>query len=306
MIGNTRTTRLAGPGLAMGSMLSVQLGAALAVPVMEAHGSFGITAQRLSCAALAMTLLVRPRFSRFDGRQWLAALALGATMAFMTLSYFEAVTLIPIGPAVTIDFLGPLAIAAVALKGWARLGLPALAAFGVAAISYGHGGWLLAPVGMLFALVAACGWALYIVLTRHVGRLFPDNDGLALSFIVAALVALPLAFVIAPSGLSWAQLPAAASLAVLAPLIPFSFEMMALRRMDIGPFSILMSLEPALGAIFGYLLLRQVLSLQQIIGVFAVVIASVCAVYMTSFKKPSHSAAAAASDEDIALCKGTS
>lgn len=306
MVANTKMAGLAGPGLAMGSMLSVQLGAALAVPVMESHGSFGVTAQRLACAALAMIVLVRPRFARFDGRQWLAALALGATMAFMTLSYFEAVTLIPIGPAVTIDFLGPLAIAAVALKGWARLALPALAACGVAAISYGHGGWLLAPIGMAFALVAACGWALYIVLTRHVGRLFPDNEGLALSFVAAALVALPLAFVVAPSGLSWAQLPAAASLAVLAPLIPFSFEMMALRRMDIGLFSILMSLEPAIGAIFGFVLLRQVLSLQQIVGVFAVVIASVCAVYMTSFKKRPQVATAATSDEDSSLCKGMS
>ena len=304
MMGNNKMARLAGPGLAMGSMLSVQLGAALAVPVMAAHGSFGITAQRLACAALAMTLLVRPRYARFDGRQWLAALALGATMAFMTLSYFEAVTLIPIGPAVTIDFLGPLAIAAIALKGWTRLALPALAAFGVAAISYGHGGWLLAPIGMVFALVAACGWALYIVLTRHVGRLFPNNDGLALSFIVAALVALPLAFVIAPTGLSWAQLPAAASLAVLAPLIPFSFEMMALRRMEIGLFSILMSLEPAIGAIFGFAILRQVLSLQQIIGIVAIVTASVCAVYMTSFKKPPRRVAAPTSGEDIALSKG--
>lgn len=306
MTGNTRSARLAGPTLAMGSMLSVQLGAALAVPVMEAHGSFGITAQRLGCAALAMTLLVRPKFTRFSGRQWLAALALGATMAFMTLSYFEAVTLIPIGPAVTIDFLGPLAIAVISLKGWARIVLPALAASGVAAISYGHGGWLFAPVGMVFALVAACGWAVYIVLTRYVGRLFPDNDGLALSFIVAALVALPFADVIAPSGLSWAWLPAAASLAALAPLIPFSFEMMALRRMEIGVFSILMSLEPAIGAVFGYLILRQVLSLQQIIGIVAVVMASVCAVYLTSFKKRPDATVAVPSDKDVALCKGLS
>jgi len=229
-------------------MLCVQLGAAVAVPVMVRHGSFGITAERLVCAAVVMLVLVRPNFARFDRRQWIAAMALGTTMALMTMSYFEAVTRIPIGPAITIDFLGPLAVAVVALKGWAKFALPLLAAFGVLAICYGHEGWLFDPFGMLFALAAACGWAGYIILMRHVGRLFSEQQGLCLSFIVAAAVALPLAFAIEPSELLLAQLPAAAGLAVLTPLIPFSLEMMALRRMDMGAFSILMSLEPALGA----------------------------------------------------------
>jgi inner membrane transporter RhtA len=225
-------------------------------------------------------------------------------MALMTLSYFEAVTLIPIGPAVTIDFLGPLAVAAVALKGWIRLALPALAGFGVLAISYGHGGWLFDPIGMLFALGAACGWAGYIVLMQHTGRLFSEQEGLSLAFIAAALVALPLAFVVAPSELSLARLPAAAGLALLTPLIPFSLEMMALRRMDIGAFSILMSLEPAIGAIFGFLILHQVLSLQQIVGVLAVMSASVGAVYLTSFKKLVGTSPEASLENDIILCDG--
>jgi inner membrane transporter RhtA len=277
--------RLTGPGLALGSMLCVQLGAAVAVPVMVLHGSFGITAMRLVCAALVMLLLVRPNFASFTKRQWIAAAALGTTMALMTLSYFEAVTRIPIGPAITIDFLGPLSVAVVALKGWTKFALPLLAAFGVLAICYGHEGLLFDPIGMLFALAAACGWACYIVLMRHVGRLFSEQEGLSLSFIAAALVALPLAFAVEPSELSLAQLPAAAGLAVLTPLIPFSLEMMALRRMDVGAFSILMSLEPALGAIFGYLILDQILSAQQIIGILAVMVASVGAVYLTSPKK---------------------
>jgi inner membrane transporter RhtA len=117
---------------------------------------------------------------------------------------------------------------------------------------------------------------------RHVGRLFSEQEGLALSIIVAAFVALPLAFLIEPSELSLAQLPAAAGLAVLTPLIPFTLEMMAMRRMDIGAFSILMSLEPALGGIFGFLILGQILSGQQVIGILAVMAASVAAVYLTS------------------------
>jgi len=263
-------------------MLSVQLGAAVAVPVMVLHGSFGMTAMRLVCAAMVMLVLVRPNFASFTRRQWIVAMVLGTTMALMTMSYFEAVTRIPIGPAITIDFLGPLAVAAVALKGWSKLALPLLAAFGVLAICYGREGWLFDPVGMLFALAAACGWAGYIVLMRHVGRLFSEQDGLSLSFIAAALVAVPLAFAIEPSQLSLAQLPAAAGLAVLTPLIPFSLEMMALRRMGMGAFSILMSLEPAFGAVFGYLILHQILSAQQIMGILLVMGASIGAVYLAS------------------------
>jgi inner membrane transporter RhtA len=100
-------------------MLSVQLGAAVAVPVMVLHGSFGMTAMRLVCAALVMLVLVRPNFASFTREQWFAVMALGTIMALMTMSYFEAVTRIPIGPAITIDFLGPLAVAVVALKGLA-------------------------------------------------------------------------------------------------------------------------------------------------------------------------------------------
>lgn len=115
---------------------------------------------------------------------------------------------------------------------------------------------------------------------------------------------MPLAFAIAPSELSLARLPAAGSLALLTPLIPFSLEMMALRRIDIGAFSILMSLEPAIGAIFGFLILHQLLSLQQIIGVLAVMIASIGAVYFTSFKKLPGTNPETSSESGTILCDG--
>ncbi len=265
-------------------MTSVQLGAALAVQVMVIHGSFGITAMRLVCAAVVMLVLVRPNIFKFSRRQWLGALALGGAMAFMTLAYFEAVTLIPIGPAVTIDFLGPLAVAVVALTGWSRYVLPLLAVGGVVAISWSTGGWLFNPVGILFALVSACGWAAYIVLMQHVGRLFSKQDGLCLSIVIAATIAFGIVLVLKPSEMSLPLLPVSAGLALLAPLIPFSLEMVALRRMDMGAFSILMSLEPAIGALLGFLVLHQMLSLQQIAGVFAVMIASAGAVYLSAFK----------------------
>lgn len=264
----------------MGSMISSQLGIAFAVPLMVAHGSFGISALRLGFAALFCLAWVRPNFRRFDRRQWVAALALGAAMAMMTMCFFTAARLIPMGPAITIDFLGPLGVAVIALRGWPRLILPLTAAFGVLAVSHGSHGRLLDTAGILFALAAACGWAGYIVLMRHVGRLFSAQEGLCLSLLAAAALALPAACFLEPP-VDWlGQLPAVAGLAVLSPLLPFGLEMAAMRRMEMGTFSIIMSLEPVFGAVFGFIILGQALSLIQVGGVLVVMAASAGAVVL--------------------------
>ena len=274
-------SRITGPGLAMGSMFSAQFGAALAVPLMVAQGSFGVSALRLACAAVLSLIFIRPNFRSFDLRQWRGAVALGLVMAAMTLCYFMAVTKIPVGPAITFDYLGPLSIAIMSLRGWPQVILPALATGGVLAMTYSNHGWLFAPAGILFALAGAVGWAGYIVLMRHVGQLFSDQDGLCLSFTIAAIVALPLTFIFEPSRHWLANLPAIAGLALLFPLIPFGLELVALRRMEMGTFSILMSLEPAIGALLGFCLLGQTLSLRQMSGVLAVMAASAGAVLMS-------------------------
>ena len=293
-----RRSALSGAGLALGSMFSVQLGAAVAVPAMALHGSVGITALRLICAAAALALLVRPRLRRFDGRQWRAALLLGLAMAGMTMAYFAAVLRIPLGAATTIDFIGPLAVAALSLKGWPRLALPALALLGVMAITRSATGWLLDPIGVGFALVSAAGWGSYIVLMRHVGRLFQGQEGLCLSLLAAALASLPFAATIDPAGLAPAQWPVAAGLALLVPLIPYSLEMVALRRVNMGAFSILMSLEPAIGATLGFVVLAQALTLQQGLGVAAVVLASAGAVHFAPETAPAEECSGNI-DEDV-------
>ncbi len=293
--------RLAGPGLALSSALTVQFGAAITVPVMLVHGAIGITAMRLGCAAVMMLLLARPDFRRFDRRQWIGAVALGLTIALMTQCYFQAVTRIPIGAGITIDFLGPLAVALVALKGWSRIVLPLLAAAGVAAITLTPTGLAFSSVGVAFALASAATWACYILLMQRLGRLFTGYDGLATVFLIAAVAALPTAYVIAPHEISWGVLPVSAGLAILTPFIPFSLEMMALRRMDIGTFSILMSLEPAFGTVFGFLILRQMLDLQQIMGIAAVMTASISAVYLTSIRRPSDGRSGVTSEDCLAM-----
>jgi inner membrane transporter RhtA len=277
---------LAGPGLAFGSMICSQLGIAVAVPLMVAHGSFGMSSLRVVFAALLCTAWVRPNFRRFSRRQWLAALALGAAMAFMTMCFFTAAKLIPMGPAITIDYLGPLAVAVFALRGWPRFVLPLLAAIGVLAVSIGNHNHLLDPAGILFAAGAACGWAAYIILMRHVGNLFTALEGLCLSLIFAAALALPAAWLLAPPSGWLDNLPFVAVLAVLSPLLPFALEMGAIRRLEIGRFSIIMSLEPAIGAAFGFLILGQALSIRQLAGVLLVMAASAGAVLLPSLTRP--------------------
>ncbi len=272
----------AGASFAICAIVSAQIGVVASVPLMESEGSFRISALRLACAALVTLIVVRPNLRIYDRRQWKGAIALGIAMAFMLLCYFAAVTRIPAGIAIAIQFLGPVGVAVYAMKGWSRIILPGLAAVGIAAMSLGNDGWLLSPTGVAFALAGALGWASHIVLMRRIGILFSAHDGLCLSITIAAIIALPVSYVLEPAGQWFAHLPAIAGLALLLPLIPFVLEMMALRRIDIGTFSILMSLEPALGAFLGFMVLGQHLSSQQLAGMFAVMGASLCAVALSS------------------------
>ncbi len=275
---------MTGPSLVMGSMFSSQLSAVVTVPLMLKHGSFGISAMRLVWAAIFTLALVRPDFRNFNPSQWRGGIALGVAMAAMTMCYLTAVAMIPVGPATTIDFLGPLGIAILALKGWPRVILPLLAACGVLAMAYGAHGWLFSPGGILFALGSAVAWAAYIVLMRHVGRLFSAQEGLCLSFAVAAIVAVPVACLLDSPAHWLGQLPAMSALALLSPLLPFALEMAALRRLEMGTFSILMSLEPAIGAMLGFFLLGQALWPRQVLGIVAVTVASMVAVALSSIR----------------------
>lgn len=261
-------------------MFTAQLGAAASVPVMQTHGPFMVSATRLVCAALLGIIWFRPRFVRLTGYQLKIIASLGLASAVTTTFFFAASTRIPVGAAATIDFLGPLSVAAYELKGWRRIILPLLAGAGVATMTFDGAGLLLDPTGVLFALVAACGWAAYILILKPAGALFPAQDVVVFSLMCAALAAMPIAAMIEPVTPIIPELPIIAGLAVLAPLLPFALEIAAIRCMQVGTFSILMSLEPAFGALLGLLVLGQTLSLQQIAGMCAVIAASIAAVAM--------------------------
>ncbi|RKE36800.1 inner membrane transporter RhtA [Paraburkholderia sp. BL23I1N1] len=263
------------------SMSSVQFGAALSAPTMATYGSLSTTWLRLCWAAVVLALLVRPRFFTYSRSHWFAAGALGAAMAGMTLCFFAALQRIPLGLAVAIDFLGPLAVATFAVRRARALLWPALAIAGVLLLSHDRAGWIGESLGVLLALGAALGWGSYIVLMKKTGALFAGLEGLSVSLIAAALVATP--FGLAQTGIHIAagQIAATAGLAVLVPLLPYALEMVALRHMPAASFGILMSVEPAIGALAGFVVLHQPMGVTQIAGTLLVVAASVGAVVAT-------------------------
>ncbi|AXL53244.1 permease [Paraburkholderia caffeinilytica] len=263
------------------SMSSVQFGAALSAPTMAEYGSLSTTWLRLCWAAAVLALLVRPRLFAYSRSHWLAAGALGAAMAGMTLCFFAALQRIPLGLAVAIDFLGPLAVATFAVRRGRALLWPALAIAGVLLLSRDRAGWIGEPLGVLLALGAALGWGSYIVLMKKIGTVFAGLEGLSVSLIAAALVATPFGFAQSGMHIAAGQIAATAGLALLVPLLPYALEMVALRHMPAASFGILMSVEPAIGALAGFVVLHQPMSVPQIAGTLLVVAASVGAVVAT-------------------------
>ena len=255
------------------SMSSVQFGSALSAPSIIAYGPFGTTWLRLAWAAVLLALIVRPPVLRYTRAQWQMAGMLGACMAGMTLCFFTAIERIPLGLAVAIDFLGPLAVATFAFGlGW-RLIWPLIAGAGVLLLAHDGNGWIGDTTGILFAFGAATGWGLYIILMKKAGTAFEGLQGLSMSLIVAAIVATPFGLLDLPR-MTAEGVITIAGLALLVPLIPYALEMIALRRMSTSSFGILMSLEPALGALAGFLVLSQPMTVLQITGTVLVVAAS--------------------------------
>ncbi|WP_210189787.1 EamA family transporter [Ensifer aridi] len=256
------------------SMSSVQFGAALSTPVMQELGPFGTTWLRLCFAAVALMLFVRPPLLSYGKQQWFAAAALGTAMATMTLCFFAAIERIPLGLAVAIDFLGPLTVATIFGGGGWRLLCPAVAAAGVLCLSWDGSAWVGDTLGVLFALGAAAGWGSYIVLMKQAGQQFTGLEGLSVSLLFAALVATPFGLHKAALGLSPELAFMTGLLALLVPLLPYALEFVALRWMKASAFGILMSLEPAIGAGAGFIVLGQALTPSQMLGVALVITAS--------------------------------
>ncbi|QWB24890.1 MULTISPECIES: DMT family transporter [Streptomyces] len=265
-------------GLVLAGGISVQFGGALAVTLMPRAGALGVVALRLLVAAVVLLLVCRPRLRGHSRTDWGTVVVFGITMAAMNGLFYQAVARIPLGPAVTLEVLGPLALSVLASRRAINLVWAALALAGVFLL--GGGGFSgLDPVGAAFALGAGAMWAAYIVFSARTGRRFPQADGLALAMAVGAVLFLPLG--IAESGtklLDPVTLGLGAAVALLSSVLPYTLELLALRRLPASTFAILMSLEPAIAATAGFLILDQALTAMEAAAIALVVAASMGAV----------------------------
>ncbi|WP_225828654.1 EamA family transporter [Streptomyces naphthomycinicus] len=253
-------------------IVSVQVGSALAKHLFDAVGSFGTVALRLFFAAAVLLLVWRPS-PRMSRRTWTVVLGYGVILGSMNLCFYLALSRIPLGIAVTIEFLGPLAVALAGSRRWPDALWAVLAAGGVVLLTEGRGE--LDPVGLLFGLAAGTCWGLYILIGAALGRHTAEGEGLALGMAVAALVAVP--FGVVDGGTSLIQpwvLIAGLGVALLSSVIPYSLDLEALRKVPPHVFGILMSLEPAMAALIGLVVLHESLHWSQWIAVLCVVAAS--------------------------------
>ncbi|MBZ9640656.1 DMT family transporter [Streptomyces sp. PSKA30] len=265
-------------GLVLAGGISVQFGGALAVTLMPRAGALGVVALRLLVAAVVLLLVCRPRLRGHSRTDWGTVIVFGITMAAMNGLFYQSVARIPLGPAVTLEVLGPLALSVLASRRALNLVWAGLALAGVVLLSGGGFGDL-DPVGAAFALGAGAMWAAYIVFSARTGRRFPQADGLALAMAVGALLFLPLG--IAESGAKLVDpvtLGLGASVALPSSVLPYTLELLALRRLPAPTFAIMMSLEPALAATAGFLVLDQALTAMEAAAIALVIAASMGAV----------------------------
>ncbi|MFE2263472.1 EamA family transporter [Streptomyces griseosporeus] len=274
----SRRAALGPVGLVLAGGVSVQFGGALAVKLMSRAGALGVVSLRLLVAAVILLLVCRPRLRGHSRTDWGTVVVFGIAMAAMNGLFYQSVDRIPLGPAVTLEVLGPLALSVLASRRAINLVWAGLALTGVFLL--GGGGFSgLDPLGVAFALGAGAMWAAYIIFSARTGRRFPQADGLALAMAVGAVLFLPLG--IAESGtklLDPVTIGLGAAVAVLSSVLPYTLELLALRRLPASTFAIMMSLEPALAATAGFLILHQSLAATEAIAIALVIAASMGAV----------------------------
>jgi inner membrane transporter RhtA len=253
---------------------SIQWSAALVQPAFVALGPTATSAWRFLMGALILLAATRPRVRTWRRAQWRAAVVLGITVAFMNVCFYHAIARIPLGSAVTIEFLGPLSVAVLGRRSRRHLMFALVAAIGVVLLMHPGGGVTL--VGALFALGSGVGWAGYVFAASRVGGTTAGLDGLAVSMSISALVTLPW---------SWSRLdlvtqhPALggrmALVGLMSIVVGFAAEMMALRRVSPAIAGVLMSLDPAIAFILGAVLLHQHATAWVVTGLVLVVVAVV-------------------------------
>src|SRR3954447_14606895 len=254
-------------------MASTQTGAAIAKSLFDELGPAATAFLRVALAAVLLVVIWRPRLAGHARRDLAVAAAFGLTLSAMNLTFYEAIARIPLGIAVTIEFAGPLAVA-IALS---RRKLDALwvvlAAAGILLLARGGGD--IETTGVLLALLAGVFWATYILLSARAGQVFPGGSGLAIAMVVGGIARLPGGIAGGGDELLRPELLAVGALvAMLASAIPYSLELEALRRLPAQVFGILMSIEPAMAALAGFVILGEQLRTRDVIAIVLVAAAS--------------------------------
>jgi inner membrane transporter RhtA len=263
--------------LVMLSIVSVQLGATIAKTLFDSLGPGGTVFLRIAFASLVLLVLVRPKLGGHDRNAYVVAGLFGLALAGMNFSIYLAMDRIPLGVAVTLEFVGPLGVAVAGSRRMLDLLWLVLAAAGILLLAPlgAFGGMDLDPVGVAFALLAGCLWASYILLSARTGSAFPGGTGLVIALCVGTVVLAP--FGVAGAGYALLDpklLLAGFGVALLSSAIPFSLELEALRKIPARVFGVLMSLEPAVAALAGLAVLGERLGIRAVVAIVFVTVAA--------------------------------
>ncbi len=262
------------PVIVLLAIVSVQVGAALAKGLFQAIGSSGTVFLRVGFGALIFMLIARPRIRGYSRADYMVIVLFGLAIACMNAAFYAAIARIPLGIAVTLEFVGPLGVSVFASRKRRDFLWAGLAAAGVVLLAP-FGNMTIDPLGVGLALLAGVCWGAYILLNVRIGRTFEGSSGLAMSMSVAALVMMPLG--IWNGGVALLNpkiLLLGVGVAILSTVIPFTLELEALRRLPARVFGVLMSLEPAIAALVGFIVLRETTGLRALIALGLIVIAS--------------------------------
>jgi inner membrane transporter RhtA len=253
---------------------SVQLGAAIAKNVFDDADPMTLVWLRLATSAVVLTIAVRPNLRGRTPEDWRVAVGFGVVLGTMNWAIYESFARVPLGIAVTIEFLGPLGLAVAGSRRARDLVWVSLAAIGVALLGLERGD--LNAAGVAFALLAAVSWTAYILLSASTGRRWPGLDGLTVASVVATVLMAPLLAAFSGRGIDDPTVVLLGALVgLLSSVIPYSCELTALRTIRPSVFGILMSLEPAAAALAGIVVVHEFLSVLQWLAVVCVIAASV-------------------------------
>jgi len=257
-------------GLAILAIISMPCGAAFGKLLFPQVGAAGTVFLRVGFAALILLILRRPKWTPETQKHLKLLAVFGLVLALLNLTFYEAIARIPLGIAVTLEFTGPLGLAALKTKRWLDLLWVMLAALGVLFLAP-LGGVTLDPWGIAFALIAAFFWACYIVLSAQIGQVIPGIDGLCWAMAIGGILLAPIGIATAGSALlAPRSLTLGLGVALLSSVLPYSLEMIALRSIPINVFGVLQSLEPIVAAIAGFVVLKETLTLRSLLAIILI------------------------------------